>query len=623
MSTKTTFKRVALVAVGALTFGLLSAIPSNSAVIGTPTVTASNGTATLGKSDSTTAASIAVSFFTQNSSDSVVITLAAGAKPAGSFDSTMVRFFAMDTTAGTVETTLNYRETSTLLRGATETGVQFTQINSRSYDGSDSKTVARNYANSAGHSGETSRIGLIRSTGLGTAYGKFGVFLDSAATTRSTAGSFTIPYTVEFYSNGALDSTKSVSGTLSIVNSVDGTAAAGSVTASATSSAVLYGGSTFHVNNTVDSTLSYVATPATTANAVIRVTQKTAAGAASQESITVTIDKGNVGSASGTASGKSVIFEANSNGINDIYVFADGTSGVATITLKTTSVTFGNKTITWYAATVATITVTKLGNTLGSSSAAALLAVAKDASGNVSQADVFAVSADRNIIATTVTTGTTCSYDATYGGNVCNLSGATDGTTTITVWNTNSAATRTISSAATSFTVNTKSPVAIKIATDKTTYAPGEVAYVRVWGVDSAGNPVAPGTYTNLLATGGITSTAAMGNGSDTTTAVTFTTAFTTVAGNGFASAEGIKLYKVYMPYTGGEVTFKATGGTSLPATGQVEVSAKVTVTDNGAAALAAVTALASQVSAFITKINAQITTLTDLVMKIQKKVKA
>ena len=70
-------------------------------------------------------------------------------------------------------------------------------------------------------------------------------------------------------------------------------------------------------------------------------------------------------------------------------------------------------------------------------------------------------------------------------------------------------------------------------------------------------------------------------------------------------------------------MTASATGGTSLPLAGQVAVSASATVADSGSQALAAVTALASQVSAFITKINAQITTLTDLVMKIQKKVKA
>jgi len=373
---------------------------------------------------------------------------------------------------------------------------------------------------------------------------------------------------------------------------------------------------------TVDSTsVSMVNTPNSTADAIIKVVQKTAAGLASRESITVTIDKGNVGDATNGALGKSVTFVGNANGVNYINVYADGSSGLATITLKTTSVTFANKTLTWYSSTIASITVTKLGNTLGSASTGVLVAVAKDAQGNVSQADVYAVATDRTIIATTVTTGTTCSYVAAYGGNLCTLAGATDGTTTITVWNTNSAATRTVSGTA-SLTVSTKAAVGIKMAFDKTTYAPGEVAYLRVWAVDADGNPVAPASFTNLLATGGVTSTAALGNSSDTTTAVSFSTAFTTSA-DGYASADAIKLYKVYMPYSGGDITFSAKGGTALPATGQVTVTAKVSVTDNGAAALAAVTALASQVSAFITKINAQITTLTDLVMKIQKKVKA
>ena len=77
------------------------------------------------------------------------------------------------------------------------------------------------------------------------------------------------------------------------------------------------------------------------------------------------------------------------------------------------------------------------------------------------------------------------------------------------------------------------------------------------------------------------------------------------------------------MPTSGSDASVSATGGSSLPVAGQVKVTASATVSNDAAAALAAVTALASQVSAFITKVNAQITTLTDLVMKIQKKVKA
>jgi hypothetical protein len=77
--------------------------------------------------------------------------------------------------------------------------------------------------------------------------------------------------------------------------------------------------------------------------------------------------------------------------------------------------------------------------------------------------------------------------------------------------------------------------------------------------------------------------------------------------------------FTVYMPAAGGTVTLSATGGTALPLAAQVAVTASATVTDSGAAALAAVNALATTVASLRTLI----TTLTNLVLKIQKKVKA
>jgi hypothetical protein len=72
-------------------------------------------------------------------------------------------------------------------------------------------------------------------------------------------------------------------------------------------------------------------------------------------------------------------------------------------------------------------------------------------------------------------------------------------------------------------------------------------------------------------------------------------------------------------PSTGGTIALTAKGGSGLPLAGQVALSASATVTDNAAAALAAVTALATTVASLKTLI----TTLTNLVLKIQKKVKA
>jgi trimeric autotransporter adhesin len=84
MSTKTTFKRIALVAVAALGFGVLSVVPSQSAVTGL-IVTATNGTgATVLKSgESTTAATLDIKFMSLNASDSVTVTIVpAAALPA-------------------------------------------------------------------------------------------------------------------------------------------------------------------------------------------------------------------------------------------------------------------------------------------------------------------------------------------------------------------------------------------------------------------------------------------------------------------------------------------------------------------------------------------------------------
>jgi len=606
MSTKTTFKRVALVAVSALGIGLISAVPSvQASVIGVPTVTTTNGTATLQKSDSTTGASLSVQFSSDRSGDSVAVTVTLGSKPSGAVGGTdSLLASAVDTTSTTgAINKLSLSDNA----GLTAT-----------WTGADSKTV-------------NSNAQIISGQGQGNVYGKFKYHLDSSLV--RTAGTYTFDYVVKVYSastasDGAVVATSAKFGQFTIVVT-DGTAAAtGAVSAAGTSTAIMYGGSSYVNTGSVDSVVSAVNTPSsTTPIAVIRVTQKTAAGDPSTESITVTTNVGNVGTTS-AASGKNVTFVGNANGVNDIGVFGDGTSGVATITIKTTSVTFSSKQVTFYSTTVDKYVVAVLGSVIGSASANALLVKTYDSLGNliVDNTSAYAYSSNLDVISTgaTTATGTACSYVAAYAGQICALAGSANGTASITIRNKSTSALSTVSSTPVTLTVNTNNAAKVSLAFDKATYAPGEAAYIRVVAVDAAGTNVGPNSaYTNLLATGGITSSLAFGNGSDTTTASAVNLKYTTASGDGYASNVAIGLYKVYMPYTGGKVTITATGGTALPAAAQVAVTASADVTDSGASALAAVTALASQVSAFITKINAQITTLTDLVMKIQKKVKA
>jgi hypothetical protein len=98
------------------------------------------------------------------------------------------------------------------------------------------------------------------------------------------------------------------------------------------------------------------------------------------------------------------------------------------------------------------------------------------------------------------------------------------------------------------------------------------------------------------------------------------TTALASSATTG--AVAGSRIYTVYMPVTAG--TVKITGELSTYASlaaaiQETEITASAVVSDSGSAALAAVTALATTVASLRTLI----VTLTNLVLKIQKKVKA
>ena len=74
MSTKTNFKRIALVAIASLGLGVLSSVPSQAAVANL-TLTVANGTAVNGKADSSNAAVLTVSGLVDTGvGDSITVT---------------------------------------------------------------------------------------------------------------------------------------------------------------------------------------------------------------------------------------------------------------------------------------------------------------------------------------------------------------------------------------------------------------------------------------------------------------------------------------------------------------------------------------------------------------------
>jgi hypothetical protein len=379
-----------------------------------------------------------------------------------------------------------------------------------------------------------------------------------------------------------------------------------------------------------DSTVAVAMTASTTPVAVIRVSLADASNVKTyaNESVTITTTVGTVGTAAvGGSVGKSVVFNysAGANG-TDFGIFADGTAGSATITISTASVTFPAKTVTFFSTTSSKIVATKALNTLSvGSNASAVLGKATDANGNVVGADatstgVYAYSSNTAVVSDS---GTACTYDSTYQIHKCTLTGVAAGKATITLRNSSTkGAASTVNSAETiEVTVNANAAATLKMAFDKTSYAPGEKGYLVISALDSAGKAVGPQALTSLLNAAGISRTAVFTGTEPTWTTTSYTLAANNaLIGSSITTADAASVLTVYMPYSGGSVSVSATAGTSLPAAAQAtKVTATATVTDSGAAALAAVNALATTVASLRTLI----TTLTNLVLKIQKKVKA
>jgi len=110
MSNKTIMKRIALTAVTAVGIGMVSAIPSQATIAASSvSIVGTNGTAgrndvngaSHGKSDSTSAGTVTVSFQHTSTADSVIITSVAKSFPTGAGSPELLMVFG-DTATSTV-----------------------------------------------------------------------------------------------------------------------------------------------------------------------------------------------------------------------------------------------------------------------------------------------------------------------------------------------------------------------------------------------------------------------------------------------------------------------------------------------------------------------------------------
>ena len=596
MSTTTNFKRIALVAAAALGMGVLSSVPSQAVVsIGSLTITSSNGTATKAKADSTSAGSVTVKWTSITAIDSVVLSAVLKSKPGS--DAPGLIFQGKDTLTASVETIL----APVASLGTSPGVVGAVSEYSLSYLDSAVATAA------VGYNAATFRVQLDSKTAART-IGTY-VYTVTAIPYTYVSGIGVAP---TFAGNNTIDYSRAVSTDVSIT--IAALASESEVSSAANSSAWIATTGTLADAATGDSAINVPAAVSATnaARAVIDVNIANASGAAVNESVTVTTNIGQVGTS--TIRGKSVVLATSSGDIN-VNVYSDGTAGTATITISTPTITFPSKTVNFYAAAPSTIVASVLNSAPGvGTNTLTIGAVAKDSNGNAYSADLYVSSDALTVISDTAAA---CSYNATNSRHECSVTGVIAGSAKITVRDKASGATI-VSSNAVDLTVTSSAPARVSLAFDKATYAPGEKATLLISVLDAAGKSVKANEFANLFATGGITLSTAAGNGSETVTAISATTVSLASYALGTLTTP-VKAYTLYMPNTGGTFKATATGGTSLALAGQVEVSASATITDNAAAALAAVNALATTVASLRTLI----TTLTNLVLKIQKKVRA
>ena len=602
MSTKTNFKRIALVAVAALGMGVLSSVPSQAVgnadsltvTTGTQYTTAAGGTHI---ADSGTAASATFQFLASTSRDTYTLVASLKSAPASS---TSLPYLMVDTVSMAGVTSATAKVVAVTVNTAKVKNDTITANTSILVNNSDASGAAT----------------------AGIAYAKFRVMMYDP----TVAGTYVV--TIKSTPSDASSSDSVPDAGVDVTITVS---AADQTADQARSKAHMASGSTWSsLISLADSSVAVAMTASTTPRAVIRVALADATGVATytNESVTITTTVGTVGTAAVAGSiGRSVKFDyANSDGYKDFGIFSDGTAGTATITISTANVTFPAKTVTFYSTTSSKIVATKALNTLSvGSNANAVLGKATDANANVVGADatstgVYAYSSNTAVVSDS---GTACTYDSTYQIHKCTLTGVAAGTATITLRNSSTkGAASTVNSAETiEVTVNANAAATLKMEFNKTSYAPGEKGYLVISALDSAGKAVGPQALTSLLNAAGISRTAVFTGTEPTWSTTSYTLAANNaLIGSSITTADAASVLTVYMPYSGGSVSVSATAGTSLPAAAQAtKVTATATVTDSGAAALAAVNALATTVASLRTLI----TTLTNLVLKIQKKVKA
>ena len=522
MSTKTTFKRVALVAVAALGLGVLSIVPSQADPISvtlTPSVTASAIT-----TSETATVSIAASAVLGDTNDSLTVratVTSANAATAGTVefrgttDSTTTRFAGAGTTAFTLDSTTVAN--GTLVRG-------------------------------------TISLNMIKPTAAGT-------YTVLVYTTTKTAGTI------------ATVADKSFTWTVTVT--------APSINADTSSTALLASGYwTALTDPVVDASVTAAKSATAVVNASVKIVQKNATSSANEGLIATIAGPGFVRLALAgdtTTAASARISTISAPGLSTpvyLLVTSDGTSGtgVVTVTGAKSGVTVATKSITFSDTKPVSVTavVKKAYIGAGLSTEKVFAVTIKDAAGNAIVDAAATVTGTRSdtttagkAIATADLTFTWNSTDKVYYGTAVGTSASGFGAAgyTITATGTDTDKTKVTTTASTTFSdivatkVTISAPASASVG-DKITYT--------LTATEKNGYPVADGGYEGGSANGSIG-----GIFWNTTTVPDYTSSSVKPfnAGETITTVSGVATVDVYMPVAAGTVaaTWTLAGKSTAP----------------------------------------------------------
>jgi trimeric autotransporter adhesin len=642
MSTKTTFKRIALVTVAALGFGVMSVVPSNAA-INADTLTLSSATAAQTTAETATSTSaIATLSFLGDTLDSASVTASLVSAPAGN---TALPVLTLTETASA------YINANTNTRA--DAGYAVLSNNAVKVVSADSTKVTTAKFRVFIASGATAgNAGAAGSTAAPTVAGTYVVKLTPAAVSGSLAASTAQTLTITVTKASSQSTTASAASTVLLVAGETVTSAVADVDDVVTGSKSIAAGAPIGQIVVTQYSSTLVATAGDGESITATITGAGLLGAGTQSTTT---------DSSATATGRTILAKKGEL----IAIFGDGTSGKGTITLTTAAgLLLSTKTVMFYDNTPTTVvaTVKKSYPAAGKTTTKVLSVVVNDASGNfVGNATVTAYPTDT---ATTVASQTaqTCSLNATATGYDCSVVGASASkfgvvAYTVKAVGADTAKTEVKGSASVTFADIIATSVTITGAT--ATDGPGATVVYTLTAKEKNGYPVADTTY-NSVANGSVGaaffetvvtsgwSTAPFAK-SDTITTVSgvatskgvlpvagSTKGTWTLSGDGTAAsgavAKAISGTDIVVTTTVVNVDSAAAQAAAEEATAAANdaTDAALSAAEAAEAATAmaqeavdAVAELSAQVTSLISELRAQITALTNLVVKIQKKVKA